>query len=131
MGGHVLDDVAHVMVGERVEDLLSLPLGSDEAGGTKQAQVMADERRAQAQRLRDFADRACIAGNGQRDAEPGRVTEQAEDLRKLVGLIRGQHVTLYNTVQLNTCLNVNSPSAKVKAVCLDPGSPGPKIAFKS
>ena len=32
MGGHVLDDVAHVMVGERVEDLLALPLGTDEAG---------------------------------------------------------------------------------------------------
>ena len=56
----------------------------------EQAQVMANQRRRQPERLGQLADRGRLVETGENDPEPARIAHQAKHLGQLARLVVGQ-----------------------------------------
>ena len=70
MRRHVLKNMADVMIGDLVEDLLALAIALDETRPAQQAQMVADEGHGQVEPLGDVAHRDRRRDATQQDFQP-------------------------------------------------------------
>lgn len=78
-----------MIVGGRVEYLLTLPLGTQNPGRAQQAQMVAHQRRRQACPRRDIRYADGRGQTGQNHTQPARIAKNAKHLGKLNSLIIG------------------------------------------
>lgn len=86
---HVGEQAADVGIRGRVEHLLALALGLDDAGRAQQAQVVADQRTGQVQRGGDVAHRDRLRQAGEHDAQARGVAQQVEQVGEFVDGVVG------------------------------------------
>src|SRR5690606_21230476 len=80
MARHVEEHVAHVPVGNLIEDLLGPAIALHEPRTAQQPQVMADQRLRQVEPLGDLAHRTRAVETVEKDRQPARIAEQAKRL---------------------------------------------------
>ena len=89
MGHHVGKHAAHMLVGRRVKNLLTVPLRPQDTARAQQPQVMAHQRLRQVRARSDVGDAARLLKAGKYDLEPACLAEKPEQLGQLKDLIIG------------------------------------------
>ena len=82
MDRHVLQNLAHMLIGDFVEDLLGVAHALDESSSAQEPQMVADQRERQIQPFRDVTDGNRARRAAQEDLETRRIPQQAEGLRQ-------------------------------------------------
>ncbi len=78
MHDHVGNSTAHMIVGRCLEDLLAVPFRAQNARGTQEAQMMADQGRRKPRSGRNVGYTGRLLQTGQDDPQPTGIADEPE-----------------------------------------------------